>query len=317
MSRIHDALKKAEQEIAANASSPTPAESPLGVPPSPPREGTEAGVAGEGPRAVQGEGGAGHSDQRLEALGIRPKQVSWSPDARVFLTFNGESRSLGTEEFRTLRSHLSLIRNRKPLQTILVTSPLSQEGKTFVAANLSQAFVWQQEQRVLLIDGDLRLSRLHAYLGAPKAPGLADYLCGDADISAIIQRGPWENFFFIPAGKSVGNAAELIGNGRLKILLERLAPAFDWIVLDSSPAIPVSDARLLAELCDGVLVVVRVGKTPYDLAQRAWQEVRGNQFQGVVLNGVHPESVYSSYYYYRAHQSPNRKSSAEGKRGAS
>ena len=100
-----------------------------------------------------------------------------------------------------------------------------------------------------------------------------------------------------PPAKPVSNASELIGNGRLRLLLDRLAPAFDWIILDSPPVIPVSDAKLLADLCDGVLVVIRSGATPFDLAQKACLEFREKHLLGVVLNRVAPGHVYTSYYY--------------------
>jgi Mrp family chromosome partitioning ATPase len=88
----------------------------------------------------------------------------------------------------------------------------------------------------------------------------------------------------------------LISNGRLKLLVRRLAPAFDWIIFDSPPAVPVSDAQLLAEVCDGVLVIFRSGATPFDLAQRACAQFGEKQLLGVVLNRVKPNSAYGSYY---------------------
>jgi capsular exopolysaccharide synthesis family protein len=204
----------------------------------------------------------------------------------------------GREEFRTLRSSLSLVRDRQQLQKLLVTSALPGEGKTLVAASLAQAILWQHQRRVLLVDADLRSSRLHRALGAPAAPGLSDYLSGDADESAIIWQGPVDNLCFISGGKPTVNASELLGNGRLKVLLERMASTFDWIIVDSPPVIPISDAKLIAELCDGVLIVVRAGATPFDLAQRAYSQFQDKRFLGIVLNRVDPRTTYG-YHYYR------------------
>src|SRR5207245_9801736 len=100
---------------------------------------------------------------------------------------------------------------------------------------------WQQGRRVLLIDGDLRAARLHLALGSALSPGLSEYLMGEADEFGIMQRGAVENLFFVPAGRSTSNPAELIANGRLKILLSRVEPLFDWIIVDSSAAVPVSE----------------------------------------------------------------------------
>ena len=106
-----------------------------------------------------------------------------------------------------------------------------------------------------------------------------------------------ENLFFIPAGRNISTPAELVANGRLKILLQRVEPLFDWIIIDSPPAVPVSDASLLANFCDGVLMVVRSNATPFDAAKKARQEFQGKTLIGVVLNGVNVDSSYSRYYY--------------------
>jgi capsular exopolysaccharide synthesis family protein len=214
------------------------------------------------------------------------------------LFFDASNHSeLGMEEFRTLRSRLSQMRQKRPLKTILIASALPGEGKSFVSANLAQAIVRQHGRRALLIDADLRRAKLHEYLGAPMTPGLTEYLRGAADEWKILQRGTLEGLFFIPRGGEVSNPAELIANGRFKLLAETLAPAFDWIVVDSAPAALVSDASLLAEVCDGILMVVRSGSTPVEAAQKAAQEFRTRPLLGVVLNRTESGSGYGSYYY--------------------
>jgi receptor protein-tyrosine kinase len=180
----------------------------------------------------------------------------------------------------------------------LITSALPEEGKTFTAANLAQAVSWQPERHILLVDADLRSSRLHLALGAPSAPGLSDYLSGKADELSIVKRGSQPNFFFIPGGTQVSNPTELLENGRLKVLLQRMASAFDWIILDAPPVIPIPDAKVIGEYCDGVLVIVRADHTPFDLAQRAYSEFRGKSFLGVVLNRVDVRLTYGYHYYY-------------------
>jgi polysaccharide chain length determinant protein (PEP-CTERM system associated) len=226
----------------------------------------------------------------------RSKRHVWNPDSSTILLFDGANSAFGTEELRTLRTQLELLRKQQRVQSLLITSPLPTEGKTFTALNLSLAISCQSNRRVLLIDGDMRVPRLHRALGAPLTPGLSECLSGNADELSIIQRGARGNLFFIPAGKPALNPSDLISNGRLKLLVRRLAPAFDWIIFDSPPAVPVSDAQLLAEVCDGVLVIFRSGATPFDLAQRACAQFGEKQLLGVVLNRVKPSSDYSSYY---------------------
>ena len=223
----------------------------------------------------------------------------WLTDPQIALfSYSTDGVGPGNEEFRTLRARLNLIRKRQALRTVLVTSSIPGEGKTFLAVNLACSFGWQPNSRVLLVDGDMRIPNLHSALGVSAAPGLSDYLSGKAQEFDIIKRGPLNNVFFLTGGEAASHANELIGNGRLKVLLHRLATAFDWIIIDSPPALPVSDARLIAEFCDGVLFVVRAGATPFDLAQRAYQEFQERSFLGVVFNRVNVSRSYNYHHQY-------------------
>jgi protein-tyrosine kinase len=210
---------------------------------------------------------------------------------------NGQQAVLGNEEFRTLRSRLHQLQEHRPLRKLLVTSPLPEEGKTFVAANLAQAIACQEGRQVLLIDGDLRAGCLHECLGTFRTPGLSDYLLNEIDEFKVMQRGSMKNLVVIPAGSAVSNPTELLGNGRIKTLLNRTESLFDWIIIDSPPSTLVSDATLLADYCDGVLLVVRSNVTRSDAILKARHEFRDNQLVGVVLNGVQatPSAYYGSY----------------------
>jgi capsular exopolysaccharide synthesis family protein len=150
----------------------------------------------------------------------------------------------------------------------------------------------------LLIDADLRAPRLRELFGAPTGPGLADYLQGGATESDVIQRGQQGELFFIQAGEHITHPAELISNGRFKQLLARVAGLFDWVLVDSPPILPVSDAAVLASMCDGVLMVVRAGITPAEVSQRACQELGDARVIGVVLNGIEKSAASGSYYQY-------------------
>jgi protein-tyrosine kinase len=182
-----------------------------------------------------------------------------------------------------------------------VTSALPKEGKSFTAANLAQVIVKQHGRRVLLIDADLRGPRLHIMLGTTSSPGLSDYLQGSSDEFSIMQRGPMENLFLIPSGQQISDPSELVANGRLKLLMQRVESLFDWIIVDSPPAVPVSDASVLAKACDGVLMVVRSNSTPVDMARRAREEFSEQMLVGFVLNGTDFESSTYSRYYYDAY----------------
>ena len=299
MSRIHEALKKAELERDAAAKAP--------VASRPEPEMLEEAVSPLLPAIAEplGAGGSEMTSAAFEPLTLdtlrqqRPAS-EWRPDAKAVL-FADPTAALhpsGAEEFRTLRSRLYHIREKQPLQTVLVTSALPSEGKTFVTLNLARAIARQQQRSVLVVDADLRISRVHEGVGTSLAPGLSDYLKSEADVLDIVQRGPEDNFFIIPGGTPTTNPVELLGTGRLRALINRFTPVFDWIILDSPPAVFLSDASLLAKVCDGVLVVVQSGMTPFDTAQKACREFSENQLVGVVLNRVSHGSGYGYEYYY-------------------
>jgi protein-tyrosine kinase len=311
MSRIHEALKKAEQERAATQQGgPSPAvydptaEAEAPVAPAVEERRTEAGPVAPANGNIPLTAGMPSlaSPFSLDTLLARCTPQSWTPDEKTMLFFNGDDHARGTEEYRTLRSRLYHAREKMVLKKLLVTSALPKEGKSFTASNLAQVLVRQHGRRVLLIDADLRGPRLHLMLGTPSSPGLADYLQGRTDEFAIMQRGPMENLFFIPSGHEISDPAELVANGRLKLLLQRVEALFDWIIIDSPPAVPVSDASVLAKVCDGVLMVVRSNLTPVDMARRARQEFPDEALVGVVLNGTNADAMPYTRYYYDAYQ---------------
>jgi protein-tyrosine kinase len=305
MSRIHEALKKAEKERASILSNNDLAPPPRSPAQPPPRSTGSARSA----TIIRPETEVIEPQQSVEALypsGFlqfediwkRCAQPGWNVDPSQSAFASPDAPVSITEQFRTLRSRLYQIRDKQPLATLLVTSALPAEGKTFIASNLAQAMVRQQDKRVLLIDADLRCSRLHHTLGAPVSPGLSDYLMNKADELTVIQRGVPEHLCMIAGGSNAPNPSELLQNGRFKLLLDRLQSAFDWIIIDSPPTIPVSDSLLLADMCDGVLMVVRAAYTAYDAAQKSCQEFHGKNLLGVVLNRAEDTKAYGAYYYH-------------------
>ncbi|HUI41176.1 MAG TPA: CpsD/CapB family tyrosine-protein kinase [Terriglobia bacterium] len=296
MSRIHEALKKAQLERGAGQGPAEPDLGAVGEPgPPPPAMIEDSALVASGGIAT-----AAFEPLTLESIRQQCPVSDWKPDAKAVLFADPASsaRPSGAEEFRTLRSRLYHLREKRPLQSVLVTSALPSEGKTFVTLNLARAIAQQPHRSVLVIDADLRIARIHEGLGASPTPGLSDYLRGEADLISILQRGPEDNFFIIPGGSSNANPSEFLGTGRLRTLLNRVTPAFDWILLDSPPCVFLSDASLIAKVCDGVLIVVQSGLTPFDTARKARREFPEEQLVGVVLNRVPAGLTYGAYYYY-------------------
>jgi capsular exopolysaccharide synthesis family protein len=294
MSRIHEALKKAAQERSAQlAAGADPSflevvDAPRAAVPVRDLEerAVQPGISTELPAFL-----------RYEDLVKKCASPKWRIDPRMSVFEGGDDSHIGAERFRTLRSRLYQIAGTRPLRRIVVTSSVPAEGKTYVASNLAQSIVRQPDRKVLLIDADLRASRLHQVMGAPRSPGLADYLRGEADEFKVVQKGTDASLFLIPGGTETSNPSELLLNDRMKRLLEIMTPIFDWIIIDTPPALPVHDASMMADMCDGVLFVVRAGSTDHEVAAKASASFEDKNLLGVVLNRVESDIGYGGYYY--------------------
>jgi capsular exopolysaccharide synthesis family protein len=232
----------------------------------------------------------------------------WKPSTPSFPTL--ADRGPGVEQFRSLRSRVYQARYEAPLKTILVSSGMPAEGKSFVAANLAVSMARNSVNGILLIDGDLRRPTLHNLLGAPNEVGLTEYLAGTAELHAVMQRDSasesaetpaqrgLSNLTLIPAGKCGDNSSELVASQRLEELILNLTPHFDWILIDSPPVLAVTDAVELSRAADAVLLVARGAATPYAVAQRTQATFRNSRILGFVLNDIKRVPRRGYYYYY-------------------
>jgi protein-tyrosine kinase len=239
-----------------------------------------------------------------------PVKHPWSPsvDAVPCLL----ERGLVVEQFRSLRSRLMDARQEWAIKTLLISSGMPSEGKSFVALNFAVSLVRDSANRVLLIDGDLRRPTLHESLAAPRQPGLSEYLAGTAGISEILQQNGTQDplldgiskLAFIPAGAPIDSSSGLLAGARMKDLITSLAPRFDWIIIDSPPVLAVADAVDLARVADAVLLVAREARTPFKVAQRAQAAFKQSRILGMVLNAsinAHRKKYYSYSSYYTSY----------------
>ncbi len=256
---------------------------------------------------------ATHATVPLGSFALDLTSVStkaWSPDLSQLPALL--ERGPAVEQFRSLRSRLYELRDIKPLKSILISSGMPQEGKSFVATNLAVSLARNRNAKVLLIDGDMRRYTIHQLLGCEAEPGLADYLAGRSTITEVMQRaesaaitaaggtrvGGLASLTFIAGGNGGDRAADLSNNNRFGDLIAATSPHFDWIIVDSSPVLPVSDAVNLARSCDGVLLIARGGITEYTVAQRAQHELKGANVLGFVLNAAYKPPQVGTYYGY-------------------
>lgn len=212
-----------------------------------------------------------------------------------------------SENIRTIRTNLEFTAVNGGLKTILITSSISGEGKSFIASNLAAAFA-QTGKKVLLIDCDIRKGRLHKIFDVDdNSLGLSnllidDELVNDVEIngSKYIIETKVNNLYMIPRGTIAPNPSELLGSPRASRLLEILKQKFDYIILDCGPTIGLPDALILARLADKVVIVSSLNYTPMDMlinTKKSLENVQAN-IAGIVINRVKGSSnnYYSKYY---------------------
>jgi capsular exopolysaccharide synthesis family protein len=220
-------------------------------------------------------------------------QVVVSPQSRLVCLVDREG--IAAEKFRFLGIRLRQLRQNRPLKKVLITSSIPQEGKSMVAANLACTLARRKQQKVLLLEGDLRRPTLSQMFGLGNLPGLCEWLQGEPGHMRNIYRLEGPGCWFLPAGSSPRNPLELMQSGRLSALMDQLAGWFDWIVIDSPPVLPLGDTSLWMRQADGVLLVTRQGATEKQQLQRGLEAIESSKLIGALLNSSR-EAASSDYY---------------------
>ena len=235
-------------------------------------------------------------------VGSIPVTAGLSDGRLLDSSSNGKQKNKGfavSEALRALRTNLQFMDVDHPPRTIVITSPLPGDGKSTIACNLAVTLA-ASGRTTVLIDGDLRRSMVAKTMGLPGGAGLTDVLSGRAVLSDVLQRAPGApNLFVLAAGSIPPNPSEVLGSERMKALLGELA-SHATIIVDAPPLLPVTDAAVLTHQADGALLVVSIGKTTYDLVDRALDtldKARGRAL-GIVLNKVPLRGIHSSPYSY-------------------
>jgi receptor protein-tyrosine kinase len=224
--------------------------------------------------------------------------VPYRPAPESHLLELNTSHETPAEEFRTLRTRLNHLQTLQPLHTIVVTSPSPAEGKTFSAVNLALAQSHLAENSVLLGDFDLRRPVVHNLFQIERGPGLSDFLQGECTFAEALRRVEGMNLYLLPAGTAVRNPLELLNMRQAKALFEELPRLFQWSIFDTPPLLFSADANLLSTMADGTILVVKIGSTSFDNVTRAMQSLCENNVLGIVANGARASELYSKYTYY-------------------
>ena len=220
-----------------------------------------------------------------------------------------------SEVFRTLRTNIQFMNINKKFKTLLVTSTLPGEGKSWVASNLAITFA-QAEKKVVLIDADMRKGRQYSIYGVSPRPGLSNYLaeskenCGIEEIEKYVQETEVENLYIIPAGNVPPNPSELLISPQMNNLLEELKEVCDIIIIDGTPCELVTDSVILSRIVDSTVIVAAAKETKKDSLGRVINNIQnvGGKLAGVVLNKVPIDAKkYEKSYYYGSQMVPTTK----------
>ncbi len=228
--------------------------------------------------------------------------ASHQPDENALIT-QSQPRSPVAEAFRSLRTNLVYSSVDHPIQTLLVTSPSPEDGKSTIAANLS-VILAQGGRNVSLIDADLRKPTQHRLLGVVNRGGLSGLFTDpEVVLDGHLQKTGVESLSALPAGRTPPNPAELLGSDKMYRILDQVCERSEVVVIDSPPVLAVTDAVVLAPRVDGVLLVIKPGVTKMPQLRQSIEQLRqvGANLLGVVLNDVEIKRSGYKYYYYRSY----------------
>jgi receptor protein-tyrosine kinase len=270
-----------------------------GVPQSP--AGAGRPPAAPAPDAARVPAGAEPAAAAAAAILERIQEVPFAHSVDAHLIDVNRPHDAPTEEFRTLRTRLNHMQSLQPIHSLVITSPSPAEGKSFSAVNLALAEANLAGNLTLLGDFDFRRPVLHNMFQIERSPGITDYLQGKAELHEIIKKVAGTNLYIMPAGEGVLNPLELLNLRTAKDLIKTLPTIFNWVILDTPPLLFAADANLLATMCDGTILVVRIGSTTFDSVTRAMQSLCENNILGTVVNGARRGELYSKYTYYHSY----------------
>lgn len=249
------------------------------------------------PELASSETGVPQSSESVDCNHFRVLNSSVPSHSQMYLADND---GILLERFHLLAVRLKCLRVQRELKKVLITSAVPEEGKSMIATNLATAMASNTKERIVLVEGDLRRPSIAVGIGCRPKAGLTQYLTGGVRASQIVYRVEPQHFYFVPAGTPVEDAVQLMQSGRLAELFDQLTKWFEWVIIDSTPILPIADTAIWTRLADGVVFVTREGKTEKRLLQKAWETLDHSCLLGVVVNGCSDtlQGKYSKYYNY-------------------
>jgi capsular exopolysaccharide synthesis family protein len=228
---------------------------------------------------------------------VTKRKKQFKTNVRSLITkFNPKSPI--SEQYRTIRTNIEFASVDQEIRSLLVTSSGPSEGKSSTTANLGIVFA-QQGKRVLLIDGDLRKPTVHYTFKLDNRIGLSTVLVGEKPLEETVKDTDVPNLEVLTCGPIPPNPSELLGSNAMKQMIKKAQDTYDVLIFDTPPVLAVTDAQILANICDGSIIVVRSEQTEYDSVLKAKELLTpaNAKLIGIVLNDV-PQKKSNTYYYY-------------------
>ncbi|MDP8988381.1 MAG: polysaccharide biosynthesis tyrosine autokinase [Actinomycetota bacterium] len=255
----------------------------------------------------------------LDVLALIPAVEGWKDRQRPYVVSLSEPTSPAAEAYRSLRTAVQFIGLNQPVRVIQLTSPNASEGKTTTLANLAVALA-NAGQRVVVVCCDLRRPRIHEFFGLDNAVGFTSVLLGEFPLSAALQTVPGlGRLALLPSGPPPPNPSELLASVRTAEVFAALKTECDVVLVDSPPALPVTDATVLSRIVDATILVGTAGRTTRREYHRAIELLHQVEapLVGTVLNGIDPEGAYGYRYGYAYGYSTPTAAEASVRRGRS
>ncbi|MFH1244919.1 MAG: CpsD/CapB family tyrosine-protein kinase [Candidatus Omnitrophota bacterium] len=203
------------------------------------------------------------------------------------------------EQYKIARTNIQRFKQTKNYKTFMISSSINSEGKTVTAVNLALALASDlDDQSVLLIDADMRRGRVGRYLGVEHSPGLSELLKGEAQIDAVLARSSIKNLTLLLCGKTPKNAAELLASRKMGQVIAALKGRFDYILIDTPPVMPLTDACVLGPMVDGAILVIRAARTQRGMVKHTQNRLQqsGTMILGSIMTNV---EYHLPQYLYR------------------
>src|SRR6516165_2730566 len=312
MSRLYEALQRSQGET-TNAS-------PLATPPPPDAPGAQLpGLPIDDTAALDAL--ATQAPPAAAWLAVPPERILRpvpTPEQRLITITNPNSP--GAEMFRVLSTKLAHMRRNRTLRRLLITSAVGDEGKSVVSVNLALTLARRAGERVLLVEADLRRPTASALLATTQLRGITEWHEHKLALQDAFYQVEGMPLWLLSAGKGIEEPLPLLESDAFAQMLNAVSEGFDWVILDSTPMLPMADATSLSRLCDGVLVVAREGHTRKRTLNRALNSIEKKKQLGFVFNEASTvqlgyEQYYGGYGYYGQKKSNGNEDSQNSNMG--